>query len=66
MIPKVSKCTVDILSQILYDKTQDVGMNYVVKGSDSPVLSDTWEETYELNISCLVLVKSGYFESCVF
>jgi hypothetical protein len=48
MIPKVSRCTVDILSQILYDKTQDVGKNYVVKGSDSPVLSDTWEETYEL------------------
>jgi hypothetical protein len=25
MIPKVSRCTVDILSQILSDKTQDVG-----------------------------------------
>jgi len=24
-IPKVSRCIVDILSQILYDKTQDVG-----------------------------------------
>ena len=43
-----STCPVDILSQILYDKTQDVGKNYVVKGSDSAVLSDTWEETYEL------------------
>ena len=25
MIPKLSRCTVDMLSQILYDKTQDVG-----------------------------------------
>ena len=25
MIPKVSRCTVDMLSQILYDQTQDVG-----------------------------------------
>ena len=24
-IPKVSRCTVDMLNQILYDKTQDVG-----------------------------------------
>jgi len=28
MIPKVSRCTVDILSQILYYKTQDVGKIY--------------------------------------
>jgi len=25
MIPKVSRCTVDMLTQILYYKTQDVG-----------------------------------------
>jgi len=25
MIPKVSRCTVYMLSQILYDKTKDVG-----------------------------------------
>jgi hypothetical protein len=25
MVPKISRCTVDMLRQILYDKTQDVG-----------------------------------------
>jgi len=28
MIPKVSRCTVDMLSQILYDKSQDVDKTY--------------------------------------
>ena len=28
IIPKVSRCTVDMLSQILYDKTEDVGKLY--------------------------------------
>jgi hypothetical protein len=28
MIPKIPRCTVDMLSQILYDKTQDVGKKY--------------------------------------
>jgi len=28
MVPEVSRCTVDIFSQILYDKTVDVGMLY--------------------------------------
>jgi aconitate hydratase len=27
MVPKISRCTVDMLRQILYDKTQDVGKN---------------------------------------